>query len=159
MSRKRRFIVILAGLAGVIIVYTPIPIHAPLPTHRDFRVEASQFTYSPAELTVNQGDTVTIELVSMDVVHGLYVDGYGASVTADPGQTATLTFVTNKSGIFRFRCNIPCGTLHPFMNGKLNVGPNTLLLRAIGLTLLSVLSVGALYRRPIPDTALKCALS
>jgi heme/copper-type cytochrome/quinol oxidase subunit 2 len=80
----------------------------------------------------------------MDVVHGFYLDGYGVSVTADPGQTARLTFTADRSGSFRFRCNITCGALHPFMIGKLQVGPNTWLLRAIGLTLLAALSLLAL---------------
>ncbi len=44
---------------------------------RVFRIEASQFAYNPGEIRVNPGDTVTIELISTDVVHGLYVDGYG----------------------------------------------------------------------------------
>jgi len=98
-------------------------------------------------LTVDPGDTVTIELVSMDVVHGLYVDSYGVSVTADPGQTARLTFTADRSGSFRFRCNVTCGALHPFMIGKLRVGPNTLLWRAIGLTVLAALTAIILFPR------------
>jgi len=59
------------------------------------------------------GDHVTIDLVSTDVVHGLYLDGYDLNVTADPGQTATLSFVADRSGSFRFRCSVTCGALHP----------------------------------------------
>jgi heme/copper-type cytochrome/quinol oxidase subunit 2 len=84
---------------------------------------------------------VTFELVSTDVVHGLYVDGYGVSVEADPGQTATLTFVANRPGSFRFRCNITCGAMHPFMIGKLTVGVNHWLYRGIGLAILATLGV------------------
>ena len=85
-------------------------------------MEASQFSYSPSATEVNHGDTVTISLTSTDAVHGLYVDGYGVSVQADPGQTASLTFVAKRPGSFRFRCNVTCGALHPFMIGKLTVG-------------------------------------
>jgi heme/copper-type cytochrome/quinol oxidase subunit 2 len=146
---KQWYYIILAGLAGAVIVFAPLPIRVEAPAARIFRVEASQFAYSPAVLTVNPGDTVTIELVSMDVVHGLYVDGYGASVTADPGQTARLTFTADKPGSFRFRCNITCGALHPFMIGKLQVGKNTLLWRAIGLTLLAAFSGVVLTPHPV----------
>jgi len=139
----------LIGLAGAVIAFAPLPVRVAPPTQRTFRVEASQFAYSPAVLMVDPGDAVTIELVSTDVVHGLYVDGYGVSVTADPGQTARLTFTADRSGSFRFRCNVTCGALHPFMIGKLRVGSNTLLWRAIGLTLLAAISGIFLFPLPV----------
>ena len=148
LSRKQWSYFILAGLAGAVIAFAPLSVRVAPPTQRTFRVEASQFAYSPAVLTVDPGDTVTIELVSTDVVHGLYVDGYGVSVTADPGQTARLTFTAGRSGSFRFRCNVTCGALHPFMIGKLQVGSNTLLWRAIGLTVLAALAAIILFPRP-----------
>jgi heme/copper-type cytochrome/quinol oxidase subunit 2 len=141
LTRYQWFLVL---LAGVLILFAPQPFGAARPQNRTFRIEASQFAYSPGVIQVNPGDTITIELVSTDVVHGLYLDGYGVSVTADPGQAAHLTFTADRSGSFRFRCSITCGVLHPFMIGKLQVGPNTWLLRAIALTLLAALSVLAL---------------
>lgn len=149
LSRKQWYYITFAGLAGAVIGFAPLPVHVEAPTDRTFRVEASQFAYSPAVLSVNPGDTVTIELVSTDVVHGLYVDGYGVSVTADPGQTVRLTFLANKPGSFRFRCNITCGALHPFMIGKMQVGTNTLLWRAIGLTILATFSGVVLMPHPV----------
>ncbi len=141
LPRKRWFFIILVVLAGVAIVFVHLPVRVVPPTQRTFRVEASQFAYTPAVLEVNPGDTVTIELVSTDVVHGLYLDGYGVSVTDDPGQTTRLTFTANRSGSFRFHCNVTCGALHPFMIGKLQVGPNTWLWRAISLTVLAALAI------------------
>jgi len=129
-------ILLLLVLAGLVVVFAPLPAQLSAPVERTFRVEASQFAYFPAEISVNPGDRVTIELVSTDVVHGLYVDGYDVSVKADPGQTATLTFVADKSGSFRLRCNVTCGAMHPFMVGKLNVGINTWLFRSFGLAIL-----------------------
>ena len=129
-------ILLLLVLAGLVVAFAPLPVQPSPPVERTFRVEASQFAYSPAEISVNPGDKVTIELVSTDVVHGLYVDGYGISVKADPGQTATLTFVADKAGAFRLRCNVTCGAMHPFMVGKLNVGMNTWLYRSFGLAIL-----------------------
>lgn len=145
MSRNHRLLVLLVVLAGALIVLAPLPVRAAAPAHRIFRIDASQFAYTPAVIQVNPSDTVTIELVSTDVVHGLYVDGYGLSITADPGQTARLIFIADKSGSFRLRCNVPCGALHPFMIGKLQVGSNTWLWRTIALALLATLAVLILY--------------
>jgi len=123
------------------VAFAPLPVQYIAPQERTFRIEARQFAYSPSELKVNSGDMVTIQLVSTDVVHGLYVDGYDVSVEADPGQTATLTFVADKSGSFRFRCNVTCGAMHPFMIGKLTVGSNNWFLRSIGLAALAIAGV------------------
>ena len=128
-------------MAGLVVVFIPLP--APTTAHQEriFQIDARQFSYSPSELNVNAGDRVTIKLVSNDVVHGLYVDGYDVSVEADPGQTATLTFIANKAGAFRFRCNVTCGAMHPFMIGKLTVGPNHRLYRSIGLAIFAIMGV------------------
>ena len=129
-------------MAGILIAFAPFPglDHTP-PQARIFKVEASQYTFAPGTITVNPGDTVTIELVSTDVVHGLYVDGYGVSTSADPGQPSSLSFIADKTGSFRLRCNITCGAMHPFMVGKLNVGVNTWLYRSIALAVL-VITIG-----------------
>jgi heme/copper-type cytochrome/quinol oxidase subunit 2 len=136
---RYRFSLLFFVMAGLIVAFAPLPVPAPTPQERNFRIDARQFAYSPSELKVNPGDTVTIQLVSTDVVHGLYLDGYDISVEADPGQTKTLSFIANKPGSFRFRCNITCGAMHPFMIGKLTVGKNIWLFRSIGLTALGVL--------------------
>ena len=123
--------------AGLVLAFAPLPVQRVAPKERTFRIDARQYAYSPSEIHVNVGDRVTFELISTDVVHGLYVDGYGVSVEADPGQTATVTFVANKPGSFRFRCNITCGAMHPFMIGKLTVGTNEWLFRSLGLATLA----------------------
>jgi heme/copper-type cytochrome/quinol oxidase subunit 2 len=128
-------------MAGLVVAFAPLPVQSIAPQERTFRIDARQFAYSPSELKVNTGDIVTFQLVSNDVVHGLYVDGYDVSVEADPGQTATLTFTANKTGSFRFRCNVTCGAMHPFMIGKLNVGTNHWLYRSFGLSLLATVGV------------------
>jgi cytochrome c oxidase subunit II len=134
-----RLSLLLLVAAGLVVAFIPLPAQHVAPQERIFRVEARQFAYSPSELSVNPGDTVTIQFVSTDVVHGLYVDGYGVSVEADPGQTATLTFTANKPGSYRVRCNVTCGAMHPFMIGKLSVGRDQWLYRSAGLAVLALM--------------------
>lgn len=135
------FSLLLFVVAGLAVAVAPLPVRSIAPRERIFEIEAGQYSYSPSEINVNLGDTVTFELVSTDVVHGLYVDDYGVSVEADPGQTATLTFKADTPGSFRFRCNVTCGAMHPFMIGRLTVGTNHWLYRGIGLATLAVLGV------------------
>ena len=139
---------ILAGVA-LVVAWAPLPVKVTPPTERTIRLEAKSFEYTPSEIHVSQGDRVTFEIVSTDVVHGIYIDGYGLEASADPGQTARLSFVANRAGSFRFRCSVTCGALHPFMIGKLRVGSNTLLWRGIGLAFLSVIAGWLFYRQPL----------
>jgi len=133
-----RFSLLLLVTAGLVVAFAPLPVPSIPPQTRTLEIDARQYAYSPSELHVNRGDTVTFHIVSTDVVHGLYVDGYDVSVEAGPGQTATLTFTADKAGSFRFRCNVTCGAMHPFMIGKLTVGNNNWLYRSIGLAALAI---------------------
>jgi heme/copper-type cytochrome/quinol oxidase subunit 2 len=125
------------GLAALAL-FAPLPATAAAPVERTFRIQAGQFEYSPAVLHANPGDRVTIELEAQDVMHGLAIDGYNLAIESEPGRVARLSFIADRSGSFRFRCSVTCGNLHPFMIGKLQVGSNTLLLRAGLLALLAV---------------------
>lgn len=136
------------ALGAGVIAFARLPGASVTPANRRFRVEASSFKYDPATIKVNIGDHVTIDLISTDVVHGLYVDGYDVSVTADPGRTASLSFVANRAGSFRLRCSVTCGAMHPFMIGKLHVGRNDLFWRAVALAVLAGLA--GLSLAPIP---------
>ena len=121
-------------LIGLVVLFFPLPAGTTSPTEITFNIDARQFEYVPAILKANQGDRITIELAATDVVHGLAIDGYNLEVSADPGKTAQFSFVADRQGTFRFRCTVTCGNLHPFMIGKLEVGQNTFLWRAIALT-------------------------
>jgi cytochrome c oxidase subunit 2 len=125
---------------GLSIWFLPLPARSSAPEEHTIRVEAQNYEFTPSVLRINPMDRVTIELVSKDVVHGIYIDGYGLRTTADPGQTVSLTFLADRPGTFRFRCSVTCGALHPFMIGKIQVGPNLLLWRGIGLAFLATLA-------------------
>jgi len=137
------------GIATLLVAFAPLSIKPSTPSAEHFfHIDAGDFAYSPAILRVNPGEKVTIELASTDVVHGLYVDGYDVSLTADPGQPATLTFIADRPGTFRLRCSVTCGALHPFMTGKLQVGSNYLLWRGIGLAFVALLGI-FFIRKPV----------
>ncbi len=136
-------------LIGAAILAAPFPLTSPDPTSHDFTIEADNFTFWPSTLRVNQGDTVTLRLASVDVVHGLSLDGYDLTLTADPGKPQEVTFTADKSGMFRFRCSVTCGSLHPFMIGELRVAPNLPLFRALALVAWTALAgTWWLWRKP-----------
>jgi heme/copper-type cytochrome/quinol oxidase subunit 2 len=137
VGRSRRWLVAGIGLALILVAWiVPVPAFA-APVERHITVTARSFAFDPGVIQVNRGDTVIITLQADDVVHGLYVDGYGVSAQAEPGQPAELRFVAGQPGAFRMRCAVACGNLHPFMIGKLVVGPNLTWLRAMAAGLIT----------------------
>lgn len=92
---------------------------------RFFEIKAKKFFYTPNIIEVNKGDLVRVRLISEDVHHGFYVDGYGISTSAHPGQDGSLKWTADKPGRFCFRCSVTCGEFHPYMVGYLVVKPNS----------------------------------
>ena len=101
-----------------------------------FEIKARKFFYTPHIINVNKGDTVKIRLISEDVHHGFFLDGYGVETSAYPGQEGVVKFVADKTGRFSFRCSVTCGEFHPYMIGYFNVQPNSRFLIFVALTLL-----------------------
>lgn len=103
------------------------------PTIRYITLNAKQFEFAPGRVHVNQGDRVVFTVAAQDVVHGFYLDGYGLKTRIEPGVPQRIEFVADKTGKFRYRCSVNCGSLHPFMIGELVVDSNTPFWRAMGL--------------------------
>jgi heme/copper-type cytochrome/quinol oxidase subunit 2 len=127
------------GLATLLV---PVPLGVRAAAERTVVVSARSFAYQPAVIHVNRGDRVVLRLESEDYVHGLFIDGYGVNLEAEPGQSGEATFVADKAGKFRYRCSVSCGALHPFMIGELVVEPNLPFWRA--LIFATVATVGTL---------------
>jgi cytochrome c oxidase subunit 2 len=144
MTNQRKIIGVATMLLvlGALVAPIPLAASAPAPRARTIEITARQFAYEPATVHVNRGDTITFHLESLDAPHGLSVDGYDVNIQAEPGKSASVTFIADKEGTFKFRCSVSCGALHPFMIGELNVEPNAPLVRAILVTI--IVGIGAM---------------
>ena len=82
----------------------------------DFSVSISNFTFSPAEVKVHVGDTVTFKNED-DIPHQVIANGGSFKGKAlDTGDTSVFTF--KSTGEFGYFCG-----LHPHMVGKIIVTP------------------------------------
>lgn len=144
ISSNRRPIVLAAVTLALALTALLLPLHAAArtPVDHHVQIDARMFAFAPSRVRVGLGDTVTMTLVSEDVVHGIYVDGYNVDIEAEPGKPAQATFVADRLGKFRFRCSVTCGAMHPFMIGELVVGPNIPFWRAAAALL--IVAVGSL---------------
>lgn len=98
----------------------PAPVVTAPVTHTISMI-AKQWAFEPSKITVKQGDTVILDVISTDVDHGFLLPGYGINLELKPGQTKTVTFVATKKGTFTFSCNVFCGSGHGSMKGSLVV--------------------------------------
>ena len=139
---RQRSIAAITGLLILAVLLIPLPIpNYPLQTY-SITIYARAFAYEPASVRVQRGDTLTLKLESLDAVHGLAIDGYPVDLQAEPGKSATVTFIAEREGKFAFRCSVSCGALHPFMIGELIVEPELPFARAVLATL--IVAIGAI---------------
>lgn len=151
-------IALLLSLGGAV-GYGVSRLGAPAPRERYITIKANKYAYDPPVLRVNKGDTIHLSLVSGDVTHGFFLEGYDLDAQIPPGDfnfkvrrpsrssdyksTDEVSFVANKSGKYRYRCSNTCGFMHPFMQGELIVNPNSLYPTSTGM--LFGLAVGMLW--------------
>ena len=88
---------------------------------KEFTIVASQFKFEPSTITVNKGDHVRLKIKSVDVTHGIDIEGYEINRELKPGQEVVIDFIADKSGDFEFYCSVVCGAGHKEMEGKLIV--------------------------------------
>ena len=64
------------------------------------------YRFDPGTVVVNEGDTVTLEIVGINgTAHPIRIEGYDITTLLKRGEIQRLTFVADKPGIFRIVCN------------------------------------------------------
>ena len=90
-------------------------------TARTIEVTAEQFRFVPSWIEVVEGETVTLRIRSVDVVHGIAIPGLGVSERVEPGPPVDVEFVADTPGQYPFDCSIMCGAGHATMTGVITV--------------------------------------
>lgn len=74
---------------------------------QSFTLDAFNFGYSQKQLTVKQGETVTITLTNSDGFHDIVIDEFVvASEKIRTGETTSVTFVASEVGSFEYYCSV-----------------------------------------------------
>ena len=84
------------------------------------RWEVSTYLWMPGQITVNEGDEVTLEFVGINgASHPTTIKGLGKTFVLKRGSATRVSFVADKAGIFP----IECATHKPSMTGEIIVLP------------------------------------
>ena len=87
---------------------------------KEFTMTAKKFEFSPASISVKEGDKVKLTINNLDVPHGFAIDELAIKKDLPVG-TSTVEFTASKKGNFRFYCSLFCGSGHREMEGQLIV--------------------------------------
>lgn len=79
------------------------------------------WAYTPAEIDLPVGAQVTFKATSVDVIHGLKIEGTLVNVMLIPGQVTEVGYTFDKPGVYPMICHEYCGVLHHTMHGKVVV--------------------------------------
>jgi heme/copper-type cytochrome/quinol oxidase subunit 2 len=81
--------------------------------------------WQPNVIRAKVGEPIRLRLTSVDVTHGFLLPEFGIdSGPISPGEFTTIEFVPDRSGTFKFYCNILCSLRHGGMTGQLVVEAN-----------------------------------
>jgi cytochrome c oxidase subunit 2 len=84
-------------------------------------IVAQIWQFTPNEIRVPAGSTVTFIATSRDVVHGFKVEDAPINMMILPGQVARQTAHFNRPGEYLFICHEYCGAGHHLMYGRIIV--------------------------------------
>ncbi len=79
------------------------------------------WSFTPAEITVPEGSTVTFFLASKDITHGFKVFDTNINIMVIPGQVSEVTYTFDEPGEYQFYCHEYCGAAHHMMSGIIHV--------------------------------------
>jgi len=97
------------------------PVRDVVTKRRVIKIQAKKFNYTPNRIVLKKGDHVTLELTSIDFMHGFLIPDFKMRADIPPGQITTLQLNTDEEGEFIFLCDNFCGNGHEEMNGKIIV--------------------------------------
>jgi cytochrome c oxidase subunit II len=84
-------------------------------------IHARRFNFSPAEITLKKGETVTLKLYSDDVPHSLVIKDLGVNREVSKSHPEEVSVTPQQTGDFHGKCGRFCGSGHGSMSFTVHV--------------------------------------
>ncbi len=79
------------------------------------------WSFTPNQIRIPSGSTITFYVTSRDVQHGFRIQGTNINMMVIPGEVSKLTATFDEPGTYNFICHEYCGVGHHTMYGQLIV--------------------------------------
>ena len=120
MVLKKSYLALVLVLMGCAVASVSHKTTAP-PSEKVVKIVAQRFMYTPNEIHLKKGESVTLEFTSMDFVHCFKVPDLGLRADLPPARKTLVRLSPQKAGRFPFLCDNFCGSGHEEMNGVIVV--------------------------------------
>lgn len=88
---------------------------------KTIEVHAKRFAFTPSEITLKKGETVTVKLVSDDVTHSLSIKDLNINREVSKGHPQDIVITPQSAGDFHGQCGRFCGSGHGMMTFTVHV--------------------------------------
>ncbi len=102
------FMLLLIGLPMALTAFLARADQSP----RVVEISARRFGFTPNQIALKKGQSVTLRLTSQDVKHGFFVKGLNLDEDIVPGKPTDVTFTPQTAGKFTSVCDNFCGVGH-----------------------------------------------
>ena len=114
----------LLGLAGMLLsvgIATAVRAQEQAPEHKDIKITAKNYRFSPERIEVGVNDLVRVTVTSEDVAYGFTIDEYRVSKRVPPGGAVSFEFRADRAGTFAFYSSLTSDSRHTQAKGQLVV--------------------------------------
>ena len=99
-------------LAAIVAFALARPHTARADSPKVIEITAKRFEFSPNKITLKKGETVTLHLMSADVVHGFFLRPLKLDELISPDKPTDVTITPETVGTFTTICDHFCGVNH-----------------------------------------------
>jgi cytochrome c oxidase subunit 2 len=85
------------------------------------KITAKKYEFSPKQLILKKGETVTLQFTSLDRKHGFSAPALDIRADITPGKVTELKVTPAQVGESEYYCDVFCGSGHDDMTGRLKI--------------------------------------
>ena len=117
----RRKLILAAALGAMSFIATASVRVSADAAPRVIEIKAKKFEFSPGQLALRKGETVTLHLTSLDRTHGFFQRALGIDTDIEPGKVTEVTLIPKDPGTYQVICDHYCGYGHGNMSMTIKV--------------------------------------
>jgi cytochrome c oxidase subunit 2 len=117
-ATRRRVLIGLCQTAALVVLGGRFRRDALAESQNTVEILVRRFEFVPHEMTLTVNQSVTLNLRSVDFIHGFNLPDLGIRADLLPGMVTPVPITPSQIGTLEFHCDNFCGEGHERMNGR-----------------------------------------